>query len=65
MVPNAPPQHVVVTPGQVHILSANVPVGIHLFGPAENIVVTLSPRLMSAVSPSTRAPQVELRTGFG
>ncbi len=65
MVPNAPPQHVVVTPGQVHILSANVPVGIHLFGPAENIVVTLSPRLMSEVSPSTRAPQVELRTGFG
>ncbi len=65
MVPNAPLQHVVVTPGQVHILTANVPVGIRLFGPAENIVVTLSPRLLSEVSPRPDEPHVGLRTGFG
>jgi AraC family transcriptional regulator len=61
---NAPPQQLEVTPGQVHILPANVPVGIRVFGPAENIVVTLNHRLLSEVRPPGSVP-VELRSAFG
>jgi len=62
---NAPPRHIDVSPGQVHILPANVPVGIRLFGPAENIVVTLNHRLVSEIGASQGALHVELRTAFG
>jgi len=65
VVGDAPPQHLEVSPGQVHILPANVPVGIHLFGPAENIVVTLNHRLLAEVKTSRGALNVELRTAFG
>ncbi len=61
---NTPPQHLEVTPGEVHILPANVPVGIRVFGPAENIVVTLNPKLLSEVRPQGGLP-VELRSAFG
>jgi AraC family transcriptional regulator len=62
---NAPPQHLEVMPGQVHILPANVPVGIRVFAPAENIVVTLNPRLLSEFSSKAGGASVELRSGFG
>jgi AraC family transcriptional regulator len=65
VVANAPPQHIEVSPGQVHILPANVPVGIRLFGPAENIVVTLNHRLLSQVASSHGGVHVELRSAFG
>jgi AraC family transcriptional regulator len=62
---NSPPRHLEVTPGQVHILPANVPVGIRVFGPAENIVVTLNPKLLSEHSPRPGGDPVELRSAFG
>jgi AraC family transcriptional regulator len=62
---NAPPQHVDVVPGQVHIIPANVAVGVRLFGPAENILVTLNHRLVSEIGASQGALHVELRTAFG
>jgi AraC family transcriptional regulator len=65
VVANAPPQHVEVSPGQVHILPANVPVAIRLLGPAENIVVTLKHRLLSEVRAGQGALDVELRSAFG
>jgi AraC family transcriptional regulator len=65
VVGDTPPQHLEVTPGQVHILPANVPVGIRLFGPAENIVVTLNHRLLAEVKSSHGPVNVELRTAFG
>jgi AraC family transcriptional regulator len=62
---NSPPRHLEVTPGQVHILPANVPVGIRVFGPAENIVVTLNPKLLSEFRPKAGGDPVELRSAFG
>jgi AraC family transcriptional regulator len=62
---NAPPRHMEVSPGQVHILPANVPVAIRLFGPAENIVVTLNHRLLAEVNDGPGAMNVELRSAFG
>jgi AraC family transcriptional regulator len=62
---DTPPQQLEVTPGQVHILPANVPVGIRLFGPAENIVVTLNHRLLADVKTGRGPLNVELRTAFG
>lgn len=54
-----------VRPGQVHILPANVPVAIRLFGPAENIVLSLSPKLLSDAGHRRNAPPVALRPVFG
>jgi AraC family transcriptional regulator len=65
VVANAPARLLEVKPGQVHVLAANVPFGVRLFQPAENIVVTLSPRLLSEVSPHRGRTPVELRSGFG
>jgi AraC family transcriptional regulator len=65
VLPNTPTQHLEVTPGQIHILPANVPVGIRVFGPAENIVVTLNPRLLSEFRPRQGSLPVELRSAFG
>ena len=62
---NSPPQHLEVSPGQVHILPANVPVGIRVYSPAENIVVTLNHRLLSQVKAGHGELDVELRSGFG
>jgi AraC family transcriptional regulator len=62
---DAPSRLLEVTPGQVHIFAANVPVGVRLFEPAENIVVTLSPRLLSEVRPNGSSTQVALRSRFG
>ena len=60
---NAPPSQLEVSPGQVHILPANVPVAFRLFGPSESIVVTLHQRLLAEVKAGPDA--VELRSGFG
>jgi AraC family transcriptional regulator len=62
---NAPPRHLEVSPGQVHILPANVPVAFRLFAPAESIVVTLHPRLLADVKGAQGALDVQLRSGFG
>jgi AraC family transcriptional regulator len=62
---NAPPRHIDVSPGQVHILPANVPVGIRLFGRADNIVVSLNHRLLSEAMPRRGSLEVELRSAFG
>jgi AraC family transcriptional regulator len=62
---NTAPRHMEVSPGQVHILPANVPVGIRLFEPAENIVVTLNRRLLTEVKAGQGDLNVELRSAFG
>jgi AraC family transcriptional regulator len=62
---DAPPRHVEVSPGQVHILPANVPVAFRLFGPSESIVVSLHQRLLSEVKAGQDAMDVQLRFGFG
>ncbi len=64
-VADGPPVSLEVTPGQIHILPANVPVGIRLFGPAENIVVSLSPKLLSDVRPGPGRANTALRPVFG
>jgi AraC family transcriptional regulator len=62
---DGPPVSLEVTPGQIHILPANVPVGIRLFGPAENIVVSLSSELLSEVRPGGGRAHTALRPVFG
>jgi AraC family transcriptional regulator len=62
---NAPLRHVEVSPGQVHILPANVPVAIRLFEPSESIVVTLHNRLLAEGNASQVGMEVQLRSGFG
>ncbi len=62
---DAPPRHLQVTAGQVHILPANVAVGIRLLGRAENIVVSLNPRLLTLASPIHGSSRVALRPAFG
>lgn len=62
---DAPPRHLEVSPGQVHILPANVPFGVRLFGTAENIVVSLNHRLLSEVIGGHSSLDIELRSGFG
>jgi len=64
-VADGPPTSLEVIPGQIHILPANVPVGIRLFGPAENLVVSLSPRLLSEASPGQGTEHLALRPLFG
>ncbi len=63
--PDAPLQRFEVTPGQVHIFPANVPVGIRLFGPAESLVVTLSQGLLCQGRHNRTDLPVELRSVFG
>jgi AraC family transcriptional regulator len=56
-----PTRRVEVIPGRVHVFPVGVPVGLRLFGPAENIVVALSPALISA---EDRSQRIELRLAF-